>query len=145
MKQEKTSFGQALRIARIMKNLSAANLAEKLGCSKSLVYLMENDVRAPSPSMAQQMEEILGASLPPTPRSAEPTTKALKIDSEEGLSFVHPNHGIGEVVAILESSTGVEFIMVFRKYCICKETEVKPCTRSEIQSISPTAENPIRE
>lgn len=58
-----TIFGARIRMLRIEKNMTQAQLGNRLGVSKSMISAYESDMRKPSPDVLAQMGLLFGVSM----------------------------------------------------------------------------------
>jgi hypothetical protein len=57
-----------------------------------------------------------------------PTTQRQKPNPlSGGTRVVHKEQGIGEIIGELDSFNGKEYILVFKRYCMCREEDITPC------------------
>lgn len=59
----KHKFGQRLLELRIEKGIGQIELAEKLGCSKGIISLWENNLREPTMSSLVALAKFFGVSI----------------------------------------------------------------------------------
>lgn len=58
-----TNFGQRIRMLRIAKHMTQAELAKKLDVSKSMISSYESDMRKPSPDVLVELAKVFGVSM----------------------------------------------------------------------------------
>lgn len=87
-----TELGMRLRHARLAQEMTLKQLAQKVGCSESLLSKLENDVAAPSLAMLHRLASALDTSISDLMAASWATdVPVLKPEQRRRKRFLHRN------------------------------------------------------
>ena len=85
-----SDLGMRLRHARLAQEITLKQLAQKVGCSESLLSKLENEVAAPSLSMLHRLATALETNISDLmAESWVADSPVMKADSRQRKRFVH--------------------------------------------------------